>query len=324
VITLDMTELESKITGAVEKLSESLVSVSSMRLERRFPYGVVPLEGQGSGVIIDTNGLIITNNHVIEGATRVQVSLKDGRTFVGEVVGSDEETDVAVIKVDASDLPAAILGDSETLKVGQFALAIGNAFGLPGGPTASLGVISAMGRPLPGSDFIFEGLLQTDAAINPGNSGGPLADVNGHVIGINTAMLPFAQGVGFAIPINTVKRISREILEKGRVTRPWIGISGVDLNEAIARRYGIPASSGFLVAELIEGSPAHMAGIRVGDVIVEAAGNEVRHTKDLLLSLSKQPVGESIYMTVLRTGSRQRIQVRPAESPLIRHARRNR
>jgi S1-C subfamily serine protease len=314
---LELTDIESRITSAVEKLSESLVSISSMRLERRFPYGMVPLEGQGSGFIIDSTGLIITNNHVIDGATRVQVTLKDGRNFVGEVVGSDEATDVAVIRVNARDLPAAVLGDSETLRVGQFALAIGNALGLPGGPTVSLGVVSAMRRPLPGADFIFEGLLQTDAAINPGNSGGPLADINGRVIGINTAMVPYAQGVGFAIPINTVKRISNEIMEKGRVSRRWIGISGIDLNQAISRRYGIPVESGFLVAELVRGSPAHGAGLRVGDVITDAGGYEIKHTKDLLLALSKQPVGEPLQMTILRDGGRYSMQVNPTDAPSI-------
>ncbi|HUI86493.1 MAG TPA: trypsin-like peptidase domain-containing protein [Nitrososphaerales archaeon] len=316
-----MTDLESKVTGAVEKVSESLVSISSKRLERRFPYGVVPLEGQGSGVVIGRNGLIITNNHVIAEATRVEVTLKDGRSYIGEVVGSDEATDIAVVKVDAEDLPAASLGDSETLKVGQFALAIGNALGLPGGPTVSLGVISATGRPLPGSDFIFEGLLQTDAAVNPGNSGGPLADLNGQVIGINTAMLPFAQGVGFSIPINTVKRIAGEIMEKGRVSRPWIGISGVDLNRAVSRRYDIPVDSGFLVVELVPGSPADYAGLRVGDVIADAEGVEVKRTKDLLFALARRPVGEPITLSVVRMGNRIRLQVRPAEAPLVRRAR---
>jgi S1-C subfamily serine protease len=318
---LEITELEAKVTSAVEKMSESLVSISSVRMERRFPYGVVPQEGQGSGVIIDQGGLIVTNNHVIEEANRVQVTLKDGRTYIGEVVGSDEATDIAVVRVDARDLPAATLGDSESLRVGQFALAMGNALGLPGGPTVSLGVISATGRPLPGSDFIFEGLLQTDAAVNPGNSGGPLADISGRVIGINTAMLPFAQGVGFAIPINTVKRIAGEILEKGRVSRPWIGISGVDLNKAISRRYEIQVESGFLVAELVPGSPAQAAGMRVGDVIVGAEGVEVRRTKDLLLALSRQPVGQPLDLTVLRNGYRIRLEVRPAEAPVMRQPR---
>jgi serine protease Do len=286
-----------------------------MRLERRF-FGLVPLEGQGSGVILDEKGLILTNSHVIDGATQVQVSLKDGRTFVGEVVGSDEATDIAVIRVNANDLPAADLGDSESLKVGQFVLAVGNALGLPGGPTVSLGVLSAMGRPLPGADLIFEGLLQTDAAVNPGNSGGPLADLEGRVVGINSAMIPFAQGVGFAIPINTAKRIANEILEKGRVERPWIGVSGIDLTAALARRYGMQAQAGFLVAEVVPGGPAHAAGIRTGDVVVGAGGREVLRTKDLLLALSQMPQKGTIDLEVNRMGSLARLLVRPAEAPL--------
>ena len=193
--------LENQVTQSVEKLSDSIVSVSSMRLERRF-FGIIPSEGQGSGIILDKKGLIITNNHVIDGANQVRVSLKDGRTFTGEVVGADEATDVAVIRVDASDLPAAELGDSEMVRVGQFVLAIGNALALPGGPTVSMGLLSAKGRPLPGTDFIFEGLLQTDAAVNPGNSGGPLINLEGKVIGITSAIKTRTggfQGVGLAI-----------------------------------------------------------------------------------------------------------------------------
>lgn len=304
---------ENYVTQAVEKVSESLVSVSSTRLERRF-FGMVPLEGQGSGVVLDSKGLIVTNNHVVDGATRVNVSLKDGRTFVGEVVGSDEATDIAVISVQADELPAAELGDSESLKVGQFVLAIGNALALPGGPTVSLGVLSAKGRPLPGTDFIFEGLLQTDAAVNPGNSGGPLADLEGKVIGITTMMIPYAQGMGFAIPINTVKKIAQEIMEKGSVTRQWIGISGVDVVPQLARRYGLRADSGFLVAEVIPGSPAQYAGLRSGDVIVGADGSEVKHTKDLLFAISKVQGRGSVRLEVDRMGKRGYLEVRPSES----------
>lgn len=308
---------EDRVTDAVERVSESIVSVSSTRLERRF-FGVVPLEGQGSGIVLDKKGLIVTNNHVIDGASQVHVGFKDGRTLLGEVVGSDEATDVAVIRLDSDDLPAADLGDSEALKVGQFVLAIGNALALPGGPTVSMGVVSAKGRPLPGADFIFEGLLQTDAAVNPGNSGGPLADLDGRVIGITTMMIPYAQGMGFAIPINTVKRIAQEILEKGRVTRPWIGISGVDLTPPLARRYGIQADSGFLVAEVTPGSPASIGGLRSGDVITGAEGAEVRHTKDLLFALSKVPQGGFIGLDVNRMGSVGKLSLRPAESPELR------
>jgi len=307
---------ENQVTQAVEKLSESIVSVSSMRLERRF-FGIIPSEGQGSGIVLDRKGLIITNNHVIDGANQVHVSLKDGRTFTGEVVGSDEATDVAVIRVEAPDLPAAELGDSEALRVGQIVLAIGNALALPGGPTVSMGVLSAKGRPLPGSDFIFEGLLQTDAAVNPGNSGGPLADLDGRIIGITTLMIPFAQGMGFAIPINTVKKIAQEILENGRVTRRWIGISGIDVTPQLARRYNLQTESGFLVAEVVPRSPADFAGLRNGDVVVGAGGSNVKQTKDLLLAISKVGAGDNISIDINRMGRRGVLEVRPTESPPV-------
>lgn len=308
---------EKEVTDAVEKLNESIVIVSSTRLERRF-FGVVPLEGQGSGIVLDKRGLIITNNHVIDGASQVHVGLKDGRTFTGEVVGSDEATDVAVIRLNADDLPAAELGDSEALKVGQFVLAIGNALALPGGPTVSLGVLSAKGRPLPGTDFIFEGLLQTDAAVNPGNSGGPLADLQGRVIGITTMMIPYAQGMGFAIPINTVKKIAQEIVEAGHVSRQWIGISGVDVGPQLARRFGLRTESGFLVAEVVPGSPAESGGLKNGDVITGADGTEVKHTKDLLLAISKVQAGGSIHLAIDRFGSAGNLSVRPSEAPSAR------
>ena len=305
---------EDQVTQAVEKLSESIVSVSSMRLERRF-FGIVPLEGQGSGIILDRKGLVVTNNHVIDGASQVHVILKDGRTFTGEVVGTDDATDVAVIRVDADDLPAADLGDSENLKVGQFVLAIGNALALPGGHTVSMGVLSAKGRPLPGSDFIFEGLIQTDAAVNPGNSGGPLADLDGRIIGMTTMMIQYAQGMGFAIPINTVKKIAQEILENGRVSRRWIGVSGVDVTPQLARRYELRSESGFLVAEVVPRSPAEHAGVRNGDVVVGANGSEIRQTKDLLLAISRVGAGGNVRLDIDRMGRRGSVDVRPSETP---------
>jgi serine protease Do len=310
---MELSGFEGQVTSAVEKLSRSIVSVSSTRLERRF-FGLVPTEGQGSGVVLERGGLVITNNHVIDGASKVHVGLKDGRTFIGSVVGADEATDVAVIKVDAEDLPSADLGDSEAVKVGQFVLAIGNALALPGGPTVSLGVLSAKGRPLPGTDFIFEGLLQTDAAVNPGNSGGPLADLEGRVVGITTMMIPYAQGMGFAIPINTVKKIAQEIVETGRVKRRWIGITGVDVNPLLARRYGLGSETGFLVAEVVAGSPAELSGLRGGDVIVGAGGAGVSHTKDLLYAISKVPAGRAITLDVNRSGSVGSVSVTPSES----------
>ncbi len=311
-----LSSLENQVTQAVEKLSESVVSIDSVRVARDFGYGFVPVEGKGSGVIIDQRGYVVTNNHVIDGAARVQVHLKDGRSFVGEVVGADEQTDIAIVKIESGNLPAASLGDSETLKVGQIALAIGNSLGLQGGPTVSMGVISALGRPLPGADFIFEGLIQTDTAINPGNSGGPLADINGNVMGINTAMIPFAQGVGFAIPVNTVKWVADQILEKGRVVRPWLGIVGASLNAALARRYDVPADAGVLVVEVEPRGPAYESGLRVGDVLVQIGSQEIRQMKDVLTALSKLHINEEVEVSVIRLGSRRKTFLRLVEAPV--------
>jgi len=311
-----LSALENQITEAVERLTESVVSIDSVRVTRDFRYGLVPIEGKGSGLIIDRNGYVITNNHVIDGATRVQVHLKDGRTFLGEVVGSDASTDIAVIKVDAANLPAASLGDSERLKVGQIALAIGNTLGLQGGPTVSMGVVSALGRPLPGTDFIFEGLIQTDTAINPGNSGGPLADIGGNMIGMNTAMIPFAQGVGFAIPVNTIKWVVQQILEKGRVVRPWLGISGANMNQAIARRYDLPADSGVFVVEVDTRGPAYDAGMRVGDVIIQVGSHAVKQMKDVLMALSKLAIKEEVEVDFIRLNAKRKALLRLKESPV--------
>ncbi len=299
----------------MEKLGDSVVSIDSVRLARDYRRRVVQMEGQASGVIIDTNGYIVTNNHVIMGADRVQVNLKDGRTLVGEVVGSDPATDVALVKVEAVDLHAAKLADSEGLKVGQIVLAIGNALGLPGAPTVSMGVISAIGRPLPGSDFVLEGFIQTDAAINPGNSGGPLADVNGNVIGINTAMVPYAQGVGFAIPIDTVKSVVQQIMRNGRVVRPWLGISGIDVNPALSRRYDLGTESGVLLVEVGSDTPADDAGLRPGDVLLDIGGHEVRKMNDLLAALSQLPIGATSTVTLLRARRRHQASIRLAEKP---------
>ncbi len=321
---VSLTSFENQITGAVEKLSESVVSIDSVRVARDFNFGFVPVEGKGSGVIIDPKGYVVTNNHVIDGATKVQVHLKDGRTFLGEVVGSDSATDVAIVKVEAENLPAASLADSEKLKVGQIVLAIGNTLGLQGGPTVSMGVVSALGRPLPGADFIFEGLVQTDTAINPGNSGGPLADLNGSVIGINTAMIPFAQGVGFAIPANTVKWVTNQILETGRVVRPWLGISGANLNPALARRYDLPAETGVLVVEVDPRGPAYQAGLRVGDVLVQIGPQEVKQMKDVIVALSKLQVNQEAELSVIRLGVKRRTILRLIEAPTEMIVRRRR
>ncbi|MCL5319229.1 MAG: trypsin-like peptidase domain-containing protein [Thaumarchaeota archaeon] len=317
---MNIAEFEDQITSVVSKIEENVVSIGSVKLARDYRFRVVPLEGQASGVIIDPRGYIVTNNHVVDEADRVQVTLKDGRTFIGEVVGTDPATDLALIRVDAEDLPAANLGDSEKLKVGQIVLAIGNALGLPGAPTVSMGVISARGRPLPGTDFVLEGLIQTDAAINPGNSGGPLVDINGNVIGINTAMIPLAQGIGFAIPASTVTEVIEQIRQHGRVIRPWLGISGVDINRAVARKYELPIETGVLILEVGVDSPAYETGLKQGDILVETQGLEIKQMKDLLRTLSKANIGDVLRLTIIRNGRRYETSVRLVESayPTIR------
>ncbi len=312
---MDLLDLNDQIIKSVERLSESVVSIDSVRLARDYRFGVVPLEGQASGVIIDSTGNIVTNNHVIDGAAKVQVTLKDGRTFVGEVVGTDPATDVALVKVDGINLPVAQLGDSEKLKAGQIVLAIGNALGLPGAPTVSMGVVSALGRPLPGTDFVLEGFIQTDAAINPGNSGGPLADLQGNVIGISTAVIPFAQGVGFAIPTHAVNRVVEQILRHGRVVRPFLGISGVDVTPAVARRFSLPVESGVLLAEVGRDTPAYEGGLRSGDILIRVGNEEVKQMRDLLRSLSGVSVGDVLKISFMRGGREYETSVRLVESP---------
>jgi serine protease Do len=312
---MGLTELEGQITGAVERLSESVVGIDSTRLATDYRFGVVPVEGQGSGVIIDAHGMIVTNNHVIDESTRVQVNLKDGRTFVGEVVGTDPATDVALVKINGDNLPFATLGDSEKLKVGQIVLAIGNALGLPGAPTVSMGLIGALGRPLPGTDFVVEGLIQTDAAINPGNSGGPLADLDGKVIGMNTAMIPFAQGMGFAIPSETIKRIMDQIARHGRVVRPWLGISGMDVNKFVARRYNLPVEQGVLLAEVLQEGPARDAGLRVGDIVAKIGDSKVEGMKDLVGALSHLTIGDEVSVQFVRNGTSYETKLRLRETP---------
>lgn len=320
---MGLTELEGQITGAVERLSESVVGIDSTRLTRDFRFGMVPVEGQGSGVIIDSRGIIVTNNHVIDESARVQVNLKDGRTFVGEVIGADPATDVALVKVNGDNLPFAVLGDSEKLKVGQIVLAIGNALGLPGAPTVSMGLIGALGRPLPGTDFVTEGLIQTDAAINPGNSGGPLADLDGKVIGMNTAMIPFAQGMGFAIPSETIKRIMDQITRHGRVVRPWLGISGMDVNKFVARRYNLAVEQGVLLAEVLREGPARDSGLRVGDIVVKIGETKVEGMKSLVGALSHLTIGDEVSVQFVRNGTSYETKLRLRETPEKVVARRN-
>lgn len=313
VIKMDLEYLQNGIERAVSNLRDSVVRINSTGLRRSYGYGIQPVQGSGSGIVIKSEGYIVTNNHVVEGTESVEVILPDGTSVPGEVIGGDPNTDIAVLKVKREGLKGATLGDSDQVKPGHLALAMGNSFGLPGEPTVSMGLISAVGRPMPWADFIFEGLIQTDAAINPGNSGGPLSDISGNVIGINTAIIPFAQGMGFAIPINTVKRVMGEILREGRVIRPQLGISGISLTPEISNRYGIKAKSGVFIVRVNEGSQAEKSGLREGDVITEFGGSRIENMKKLLEELTRGKLGERKDLTIVRRGLEYQTSVRLIE-----------
>jgi serine protease Do len=308
--------LEEEIIRAVDGLGEHVVSVRAHRLALRGPRRE-PVEGEAtaSGVIVDASGLIATNNHVIADATQVTVKLRDAREFEADVMGADPATDLALLRIDAGQLSPAQFGDSEKLRVGQFVLAIGNSLGLPGQPTVSAGVLSAKGRAMPFSQFIWEGLLQTDAAVNPGNSGGPLADREGKVIGINTAMIPFAQGVGFAIPSNTVQWAISEIRAHGRVVRPYLGVVGVTVTPELARTQNLKTDRGILVMGVARGTPAHRAGVRPGDILTKIAGRDVDGMTELLQELSKSPVGIEVPLAYRRGRSEEWTQIPLEENP---------
>lgn len=303
---MSLLELESELTRAVDRLRPSVVRVESLG-ERA---------GTGSGIAVAPLGHIVTNAHVVRGARRFGVRSPEGDLLEAELVGQDPATDVAVLRVPHGRWPVAPLGDSEALRVGQFVVAVGNSLGLPGEPTVSLGVVSALGRSLPGADFIFEGLVQTDAAINPGNSGGPLADLRGAVVGVNTAMIPFAQGVGFAIPVNTVRYALESIVRSGHVVRPWMGVTASSVDPSQVPRSGAPPG-GVLVREVAPHGPAGEAGIAPGDIVRRVGGTTVASLRDLLHRLSELPVGGSVDVEFERRGLPRRAVVRLAEAPPV-------
>lgn len=291
---------EKAVTEAVEKVTSTVVSVGTVRLIESYFFAPVPTKGLGSGLIIDPNGLILTANHVIQDSRRIEVVLPDGKTFAGRLLGADPYSDVAVVKVDAKGLPAPRLGNSDKLKAGQMVLAIGNPLGLVGKPTVTLGVVSALSRTIKSPRGVFEDMIQTDAAINPGNSGGPLINLRGEVVAINTAIIPFAQGIGFAIPINKAKKVSQELLTYGEVRRPWLGVYTVDVTPRLAHHYQLPVEKGILVAEVVYGSPADEAGIRRGDIIISLGGVAADNAIALRKEISKRSIGEKLGIIFMR------------------------
>ncbi|MHA2395528.1 MAG: S1C family serine protease [Candidatus Thorarchaeota archaeon] len=284
-------DLEKKFVEVVDEVVPSVVSVSTTRLARTQLSHVVPVKGQGSGVILTDTGFIVTNAHVIEGARDVDVTLYDGRNFKAVVVGASKVRDLAILKIDAENLNPLELGDSATLKVGQFAIAVGNPLGL--GSTVTFGMVSAVDRTIQSQRTFLEGLIQTSAQINPGNSGGALVDSEGRLIGVPTAMIPWSQGIGFAIAVDTLKGVFDELVETGTVRTPWMGIIGVTLNKGIATHYDIQVEEGALLVEVPRG-PSKSEGLQPGDVIIAIDDEDISGMEDLRRRIMKSKVGTKL------------------------------
>jgi serine protease Do len=306
---------ENAVLDTIEKVSKSVVNISTIKLVHNIFYQAVPVGGMGSGTIIDTNGLILTNNHVVGGAEKINVTLWNNQVLEGTIAGSCAIHDIAVVKVNAKDLQSAQLGDSDKLRVGQRVYAIGNPFGLAGGPSVTSGVVSAISRTIESERGLIENLVQTDASINPGNSGGPLVDMAGKVVAINTAIIPYAQGIGFAIPINSAKSCTNDIVTQGATKKPWLGIVGLSITPEIARYYSLPVDHGVLVTKVAEGSPAGAAGMADGDIILEIGNVELRRIEDLVAEVHERKVGESVRIFTLRNGREHFFELKLSEAP---------
>lgn len=273
------------------------------------PYQEFKQMGLGSGVIIDPDGYVLTNEHVVSDADKITVTLPDGREFKAAVKGRDMRSDLAVIKIDAHNLPVAKLGDSDALKIGQWVIAIGNPFGFAlqnPEPTVTVGVVSAMHRSLGRSSLgyrDYNDLIQTDAAINPGNSGGPLVNLNGEVVGINVAIFSTSggyQGVGFAIPINSATRVISRLIEGKKIQYGWLGVTVQDLNEDLVNYFSLPDKNGVLVAKVLEGGPAQKAGVKESDVIIRFDNTQINNVRELLSVVGKAEVGRKVDLTLIR------------------------
>ncbi|RJR47505.1 MAG: DegQ family serine endoprotease [Desulfobacteraceae bacterium] len=314
------------LADLAKRLSPSVVNVKVIKVEksgqfpmpdgpfghffRQFPNMIPesrPMQGAGSGVIISENGEILTNNHVVEGAKEVTVTLADKEEYTGQIIGGDPKTDLAIIKISPKrPLHAAVMGNSDQLQVGEWVMAVGNPFGLS--HTVTSGIVSAKGRTIGAGPY--DNFIQTDASINPGNSGGPLYNMRGELVGINTAIIAQGQGIGFAIPINTAKPLIPQLITKGEVTRGYIGVSIQPLTQDLSRALGLrDETKGVLVAGVTLGGPAEKAGIRRSDVIVSFNGKPVEEPRDLSSLVAESPAGKEAVVTVLREGKKQDLKV---------------
>lgn len=320
---------EKDIVAVVKKTMPAVVNISTVTLVEDFFFGIYPSSGVGSGFIIDPKGYILTNYHVVERARKIDVTLSEGKKYSGRVVGYDRRSDLAVIKIDADNLPYLPLGDSDKLEPGQFVIAIGNPFGL--NRTVTLGIVSALNRTIIEPNGVrLENLIQTDAAINPGNSGGPLINIKGEVIGINTAIKSDAQGIGFAIPINKAKQIAEKLIKEGKITYPWLGIRGYAITTDMLDYIRFPVQKGVVIAEVIPGGPADKAGLRGGnrviyvdstqiivggDIIVKIDGKPVESMEELRSEIQKRKVGDIVSITYVRGDKEYTVKIKLEAMP---------
>ncbi len=309
---------QSTFIDIAEKVKPAVVNISPTTTEAPSPKPQRPRggpreapPGSGSGVIVDKTGFIITNNHVVGSASVVEVRLSDKTKFKGTVIGKDPDTDLALVRIEADhDLPFVKLGDSSKVKVGQWVIAVGNPFGLD--RTVTVGVISALGRENVNLSR-YEDFIQTDASINPGNSGGPLFNIRGEVVGINTAIINFAQGIGFAIPSNMVQSVTSQLRDKGRVSRGWLGVGIQPLTEELAQKFGVKEGNGVLINEVFEGDPASKGGIQPGDIILSVNEKEVDTPNTLARVIAGYIPGDKIDVGVLRDGERIKLVIELVE-----------
>src|SRR5579864_7687833 len=302
------------VVGAVERVGPAVISVGMARkapeqLQRR---GLSELHGAGSGLVITPDGFVLTNSHVVKNADRIDVGFGDGRSMPAAVVGSDPHSDLAVLRVPQTGLPAAQLADSSQLRVGQLVIALGNPLGFQA--TVTAGVVSALGRTLRSeTGRLIEGIIQTDAALNPGNSGGPLVDFRGSVIGINTAIIAGSQGICFAIPVNTAKQVASQLINFGSVRRAYLGVvlQMAGLDRRLANRYSLTAKSAALVTDVDPEGAAVKAGLLSGDLIVKAGDRPVQSPDDLQVVLGRHRIGEALVVEVLRRDERLAIETMP-------------
>ncbi|MCX8030883.1 MAG: DegQ family serine endoprotease [Thermodesulfovibrionales bacterium] len=325
-------ETSKAFSEIVSSVSPTVVNISSIKTFKRQPTPFDDLfdffqpfpdgrsrkwkeQSLGSGVIVSSDGYIVTNNHVIEKADDIKVILLDKRSFKAKIIGADPKTDIAVIKIDSSNLPVLKWGDSDSLQVGEFVLAIGNPFGLSN--TVTMGIVSAIGRTDVGiADY--ENFIQTDAAINPGNSGGPLVNMKGEVIGINTAIFSKTggyQGIGFAVPSNMVKGVIEQLIKKGKVTRGWIGVTIQELTPEIAQKFGLKSSEGVLITDIAKGSPAHHAGLMRGDIILEFNDRPVKDASLLRNMVAQSEINKPVKLKIFRQGQEIIINITVKELP---------